>query len=612
MNVLIDKNTSVQDVLEACSNEMKKRSQEMSPDTSVLIEPFSNPGLERRLRRYERIADVMNSWDQDSQHMLIVLPASPETDGELELRRVPISSEAPDGFSFPFYHTRRTRRWSKCYVTLYQQSGQMVESQKPHPKSGDRDVAKLCHLSDYDIYTPTEAEKRKILKPPKKYCYAIKTQQRSALFFNNSNYVHYFSTDNAEVARQFRARVHSWRSWYLVNKKLNLQNAKGARPPTRSRDIYGDDHTGAPIDREPAPHSIPTRITKAPPPLPAVPDAYRKKNESAFAVNGLLGNGYDQRKAQATRMDITLRNQPDNTVVMGPSNEPFTDGPSLLNGRAAAAHSTSGNGRPRTSGSDKPVTARPPSSGSSNRSLSGGSPPQKQQQQYQRPAYPAPPPARRPSTSSRAPPTRAPSIRAPSTRSRSCERSPPPPPPPVPPALAQQQPLIDLTPTFVEAPQWSREGRGRGVRVPDGKPLVDMATGPALPSGGAARLRDRSGPPQKLIRREDVPAGLTLLEQQQRKRGATLTEGPGSGSRPPISSGGLLARAMTMRSTAASTRTAGGAGAADGFYAQPPPQPQSQSQSQSQFRGRTRTMTATGEAERERLRERLRSVERGR
>ncbi|KXX78733.1 hypothetical protein MMYC01_203640 [Madurella mycetomatis] len=605
MNVLIAKNTSVQDVLEACSDEMKKMSQEMDPDTSVLVEPFSPPGLERRLRRYERIAEVMNSWDQDSQHTLIVSPASPETDEELELGSVPISFEAPDGFSFPFYHSQRIGRWSKCCVTLYQQSGQMVASQKPHPKSSDKDVAKLCHLSDYDIYAPTEAEKRKVLKPPKKYCYAIKTQQRSTLFFNNSNYVHYFSTDNAEVARQFRSRVHGWRSWYLVNRKLNLQNAKGTGPPTRSRDIYGDNYTGAPVDWEPAPHSIPMRATKAPPPVPAIPDAYRKKNESEFAINGLLGNGYDERKAQATKMDIALRNQPDKLVAMEPSNEPFTDGPSLLNGLTAAAHSTSGKGLPRTSGSDKPTTVRPTSSGSSNRSFSGGSPPQKQQQQYQRPAYPASPPARRPSTSSRAPPTRVPSTRAPSTRSRSCERSPP---KQQQQQQQQQQPLVDLTPTFVEAPQWSREGRGRGVRAPDGKPLVEMATGPALQPGVAARFKDRPGPPQNLIRREDAPTSLTLLEQQQqqRKRGATLMEGVGSSPKPSAFTGGLLGRAMTVRSTAPSTRTAGGPDPVEGFYAQ------AQSRSQPPSRGRTRTMTAAGgEAERERLRERARSVERG-
>ena len=30
------------------------------------------------------------------------------------------------------------------------------------------------------------------------------------------------------------------------------------------------------------------------------------------------------------------------------------------------------------------------------------------------------------------------------------------------------KPLVDLTPKFVEAPQWSREGKGHGVAAPRG------------------------------------------------------------------------------------------------------------------------------------------------
>lgn len=40
------------------------------------------------------------------------------------------------------------------------------------------------------------------------------------------------------------------------------------------------------------------------------------------------------------------------------------------------------------------------------------------------------------------------------------------------------KPLVDLTPKFVEAPQWSREGKGHGVAAPLGVPLVEAATGP--------------------------------------------------------------------------------------------------------------------------------------
>ena len=48
--------------------------------------------------------------------------------------------------------------------------------------------------------------------------------------------------------------------------------------------------------------------------------------------------------------------------------------------------------------------------------------------------------------------------------------------PPVPDfSLLLNKPLVDMTPKFKEAPQWSREGKGRGVRAPEGTKLVDVA-----------------------------------------------------------------------------------------------------------------------------------------
>lgn len=66
------------------------------------------------------------------------------------------------------------------------------------------------------------------------------------------------------------------------------------------------------------------------------------------------------------------------------------------------------------------------------------------------------------------------------------------------PAQPQPQPLVTCAPTFVEAPQWSREGRGRGVKAPEGKPLVDFATGPPIQPD--SRFTP-AVPPQNLIRR---------------------------------------------------------------------------------------------------------------
>lgn len=36
-------------------------------------------------------------------------------------------------------------------------------------------------------------------------------------------------------------------------------------------------------------------------------------------------------------------------------------------------------------------------------------------------------------------------------------------------------PLIDLTPKLLEAKQWSKEGKGHGVKAPEGTLLVEIA-----------------------------------------------------------------------------------------------------------------------------------------
>ena len=42
----------------------------------------------------------------------------------------------------------------------------------------------------------------------------------------------------------------------------------------------------------------------------------------------------------------------------------------------------------------------------------------------------------------------------------------------------QQRPLVDLTPSFKEAPQWDKSRKGHGVKGIPGVPLVELATGP--------------------------------------------------------------------------------------------------------------------------------------
>lgn len=463
---------------------------------SVLLESYTQLGLERRVRRYERVRDIMNSWDRDTQNALILQNSdSPKFDTDLESSSVP--KDPPPDVTVYLYHSQKPGRWHKCYVTLLA-SGQMFMAKKEGAKSTDKDVVNLCHLSDFDIYTPVPAQLRK-LKAPKKFCYAVKSQQKTTMFLSTENFVHFFSSDDELLANKWYGAVQRWRSWYLVHRmgeggevdrrvqtgkkpsKPNTavpgtraapgQNTGDDRPyligsfqplfnggtdPAPEADSY--DSEDDPRDSRPSQVSqVPfhlrnsTRLSSAPNPRDKrhpPPVSYRLPPEAGgggsggggaggggeeFASSSLLGRTYSERlKAQRERE--TTQQQQDL------SNGPFVDGPSLLNNISSGGH------RHSLSVRSSRTTSRD------------------QQQQ---------------SSSSQAQ------------------------------AQNKPKPLLDFTPKYKDAPQWDRSGKGRGVTAPEGVKLVQVATGP---EGMMDMLKNN-------VFQREVPPGMVRPATSGAKRG---------------------------------------------------------------------------------------------
>ncbi|KAK0720644.1 hypothetical protein B0H67DRAFT_198250 [Lasiosphaeris hirsuta] len=514
IDLMVGVETTAVDILLACADQM---GQEINVNSSMLVEAYTHLGLERRLRRYERIRDMLNSWDTDAQNILIVSPDTLESDPDLDLASVPDNERPPAGFVLPVYHSHRPGKWNKRFITLLE-GGQLFSSKKPDPTPADKDVFSLCHLSDYDIYFPTEAQMRKQLKPPKKYCYAIKSQQKTTVFVNTENYVHFFCTEDPNVAQKLHAYVHAWRSWYIVNRMLQLHAKKierEAEPPPQIPVPVVEKHKPKKsishvkvnghklkVSVDESPYAIgafeplidlqrfdkpldefgkdwlPDRQSILPPMPPMPPldktiSASGKSEDSkgAFAASGLLSSAYDERK-QAQKED---------RVADGP----FTDGPNLLNSTSSPA-STSESPTDTSPKSSKtttsPTTEKKPEISWFPSALEHSAKAAKV-----RP--PPPPTVTRPSTSA------GPSSQYERDQQRRRNQQPsrsgggrgPP------------NPLVNLAPGFVEAPQWSRVGKGRGVQTPEGVMLVDFATGPG---GGPPGPKFLEVPPRNLVRRD--------------------------------------------------------------------------------------------------------------
>ncbi|EFR01287.1 hypothetical protein MGYG_04292 [Nannizzia gypsea CBS 118893] len=451
--------TLAQDLIHSAANTLDE---DIFPDAAIIVESFSQLNLERPLRKYEPVRDVLNSWNTDAQNILKIIP-DPDPNILPALLAKSAPKRQPPDVSFNLYHCQRTGKWDRRWVTL-RTDGQVTVSKK----QGSADITNICHISDFDIYTPTRREYKR-LKPPKPLCFAIKSQQKSAMFLSTENFVHYFCTKHEEVGGAWHNAVQEWRSWYLVHVMGEGSKKKQQPVPVPVPEVDDDtpylgslslDHNidDDTYDQPPGKRSRPPSYNQHIAPAgPLVNQAVNKEpvklkrskskstskkkvtttttddslsEEQPFAPSGLLGRTYTQRhKAMVDR-------EKEQQAV--PDEGPFISTGLLSNVRHGQSQHYQG-----------------PSSHLSNHFPDQ---PLQQHQQHQHQHY---------HSTGRSNTMTAPADPRPTTTSSRSKSTRHPP-----------KPLIDLTPTYKEPPQHAR--KGRGVAPIQGQPLVESATGPDL------------------------------------------------------------------------------------------------------------------------------------
>ena len=200
-----------------------------SPETCIVIEYNGVLGLVRRLRWYECVSDVLNTWENHRLNSLMVVPrCTSGTDQDLDLMYVPRAEHSLPGFCLWLYHHSRKGRWTKRWVML--DNGRLTAYNEPSCNSSAVGQT-VCHLLDCDIYGLQASVKRRI-RPPAQFCYAIKSQQNISRLRHDKNLIHYFCTHDPDLAKRFYELVHLWRSWHLVNKMVDLSR-KQKKPQIR-------------------------------------------------------------------------------------------------------------------------------------------------------------------------------------------------------------------------------------------------------------------------------------------------------------------------------------------------------------------------------------------
>ncbi|KAI1437312.1 hypothetical protein GGR50DRAFT_700284 [Xylaria sp. CBS 124048] len=477
---------------------------EIRPDNCLVIERYGVLGLERRLRRYERIRDVMNSWDRDTQNQLVVIVPDPTDNHEdLDVSAVADCADPPLGCQLYMYHSNRPGKWNKRWITLLA-SGQILSAKKPNAHAAHKDTTSLCHLSDYDIYMPTEAQLKKHIKPPKRICFAIKSQHKTTLFLNTENYVQYFSIEDPLGANEFQEKVHGWRSRYLVDRRPEVREKpsipftraevevssppQAARPQSKKRgDAASIDSQRPQISMGESPYPIGqfkplldmSRFDKrlsefgaelvpsdsSPPPQPKEDTSFLrrfsrkdkvdhkparlvKRESKEIFTGGLLGDEYDIRKQALADLE---KNK-------GTRDWAFTNGASLSRGQrdAEASGDDYGTSSWFPSALEHTAKKRVPQTTATQPATSAGV---TSERLYSLGGGAGQPTglsssAVRPSTQHLQHPN---PLKSQMTGIPHTERRGP------------GKPLVDLTPTVQEPPQWSQDKKGHGVKPPEGQ-----------------------------------------------------------------------------------------------------------------------------------------------
>ena len=205
--------TTVLNLIQAAAEEL---SEVVNVSHSTLLESYHPLDLERRLRAYENVHDIMNTWDNDQQNTLTIKSLELfHSDHDFSLSDVP--ENKPSSLTVTMYHSQRVGKWNRRFITFLSE-GHVLISKRADSKIADKDLLARCHLEHFEIYTPTPDGAKKAMKSSRRLCLALKSQYRSNFFEDGADYVHYFSTDDDDIAEKWCSTIQQWRSWHLIDR----------------------------------------------------------------------------------------------------------------------------------------------------------------------------------------------------------------------------------------------------------------------------------------------------------------------------------------------------------------------------------------------------------
>ncbi|KZV63480.1 hypothetical protein PENSPDRAFT_589789 [Peniophora sp. CONT] len=181
----------------------------------ALCEVAQDLGMERPLRPFESVNDVLKSWDKGQMKNVFLAKKCALAD-TLSARNLP--SALPRRGAYVDYEVKRGS-WKKRWLELREQGLWLAK------KDTGKDEVFLCSISSFDAYTVTRPA-----KSPKPFTFAVKSTDNLTFFENVADYVHVFSCGEGD-GKQWIEKIMLGRS-YIMNQERNVIASAAGQPPT--------------------------------------------------------------------------------------------------------------------------------------------------------------------------------------------------------------------------------------------------------------------------------------------------------------------------------------------------------------------------------------------
>ncbi|RGB40029.1 hypothetical protein C1646_619677, partial [Rhizophagus diaphanus] len=154
----------------------------------TLFEVINEYGLERPIRDWEYVATVIGNWEPNKQNALVLKKYINRNCLTLE----GFKNAVPPMFGSLHLEVKKNK-WQKRHFFIRDGTVYHCKDAK-----GNNETL-LCSLASFDVYTFTKT----VRKSPTKFIFALKSQDKVAMFENPDDYIRYLCADHLDKMKDW-------------------------------------------------------------------------------------------------------------------------------------------------------------------------------------------------------------------------------------------------------------------------------------------------------------------------------------------------------------------------------------------------------------------------